>query len=160
MFGTMNNEQIEDVLKRQFIGRIGCHADNKTYVVPISYAYDGKYIYCHTQEGMKTKMMRQNPSICFEVDTLENMATWKSVIAWGNFEDVINEDERAKALKVLLSRVYPFISTKKMQLGEHWPFVPDNLNEIKGVVFRIELKEKTGRFEMNDEPWYYNNMTA
>ena len=159
MFGTLTNEEIEDLLKRQFIGRIGCHADNKTYVVPISYAYDGKYIYCHTQEGMKTKMMRQNPNICFEVDTLENMATWKSVIAWGSFEDVINEDERGKALKVLLSRVYPFISTKKMQLGEHWPFAPDNLNEIKGVVFRIELKEKTGRFEMNDEPWYYNNIT-
>ncbi|HLK29108.1 MAG TPA: pyridoxamine 5'-phosphate oxidase family protein [Puia sp.] len=158
MFGTLTNEEIEDVLKRQFICRIGCHADNKTYVVPISYAYDGTYIYCHTQEGMKIKMMRQNPHICIEIDTLENMATWKSVIADGKFEEVSDKDERRKALKVLLSRVYPFISSKKMHLGEQWPFAPDDLNEIKGVVFRIALEEKTGRYEMNDEPWYYNSL--
>ena len=42
-----------------------------------------------------------------------------------------------------------------MHLGEDWPFAPDNLNDIKGVVFKIELSEKTGRFEVNDEPWNY-----
>ena len=156
MFGTLNPKEIEDFLKKQFIGRLGCHANNKTYVVPISYAYDGEFVYCHTQEGMKTKMMRENPDVCFEVDSLETLATWKSIIAWGKFVEVTDKNERARALKVLLNRVYPFISTKKMHLGEHWPFVPDNLNEIKGVVFKIKLSEKSGRFEVNDEPWNYD----
>ncbi len=158
MFGSLTNKEIEELLKRQFLGRIGCHTDDLTYVVPISYAYDGENIYCHTHEGMKTKMMRKNPNLCFEVDSLENMATWKSVIAWGKFEEVTEEAERAKALRVLLSRVYPFISSKKMHLGEQWPFVPDDLNSIKGIVFKIKLTEKTGRYEVNDEPWYYNNI--
>ena len=156
MFGSLTNLEVEDVLKRQCIGRIACHAENHTYIVPISYAYDGQFIYCHTQEGKKIKMMRQNPDICFEVDVLENMASWKSVIAMGKFEELTDQDDRAKALKVLLSRVYPFISTKKMHLGEHWPFATDDLNTINGVVFRIQLKDKTGRYELNDEPWYYN----
>jgi hypothetical protein len=155
MFGSLNSKEIEEFLKKQFIGRIGCHAKNKTYVVPISYAYDGQFVYCHTQEGLKTKMMRENPHICFEVDALETMATWKSIIAWGKYVEVDDKNDRAKALKVLLNRVYPFISTKKMHLGEDWPFAPDNLNDIKGVVFKIELSEKTGRFEVNDEPWNY-----
>jgi nitroimidazol reductase NimA-like FMN-containing flavoprotein (pyridoxamine 5'-phosphate oxidase superfamily) len=157
MFGTLTNEEIEDVLKKQFICRIGCHAKGKTYVVPISYAYDGEFIYCHTQHaGMKINMMRENPKICCEIDTLEAMATWKSVIVWGSFEEITNEEERSKALKVLLSRVYPFVISKKMQLGDQWPFAPENLNDIKGIVFKINIEEKSGRFELNEDPWYYN----
>ena len=158
MFGTLNKEEIEDVIRRQFICRVGCSLNNTTYVVPISYAYDGQYIYCHTQDGMKNKMMRENPNVCFEIDSLETMATWKSVIAWGKYEEISDSEERSKALKVLLSRVYPFIISKKMQLGDQWPFAPDDLNNIKGIVFKIELKEKTGRYEVNDDPWYYNKI--
>ncbi len=156
MFGTLTSKEIEDFIKKHFIGRIGCHANNKTYVVPISYAYDGEFVYCHTQEGLKTKMMRDNPLVCFEVDALETIATWKSIIAWGSYAEVTDKNERGKALKILLSRVYPFISSKKMQLGDHWPFAPDDLNSIKGIVFKIKLSEKTGRYEVNDEPWNYN----
>jgi nitroimidazol reductase NimA-like FMN-containing flavoprotein (pyridoxamine 5'-phosphate oxidase superfamily) len=112
MFGTLTREEIEDFLKKQFIGRIGCQIKNKIYVVPISYAYDGDCVYCHTQEGMKTKMMRENPKVCFEVDALETTATWKSIIAWGRYVEVVDKDERAIALKVLLNRVHPFISIK------------------------------------------------
>ena len=159
MFGTMTNEEIEDVLKKQYIGRIGCHAGGITYVVPTSYAYDGRYIYCHTlQDGKKIKMMRENPAVCFEIDTLETMATWKSVILWGNYEEVKDPKEREQALKVLLSRVYPFIISKKMQLGDQWPFMPDDPENIKGIVFRISIREKTGKFEVNDDPWYYNQI--
>jgi nitroimidazol reductase NimA-like FMN-containing flavoprotein (pyridoxamine 5'-phosphate oxidase superfamily) len=28
-------------------------------------------------------MMRANPHVCFEVDHRENLANWRSVVAWG-----------------------------------------------------------------------------
>jgi nitroimidazol reductase NimA-like FMN-containing flavoprotein (pyridoxamine 5'-phosphate oxidase superfamily) len=150
MFGTLSNKEIEQVLHDQYLGRIGCHAENLTYVVPISYAYDGQSIYCHTQEGMKTKMMRKNPYVCFQVDSFEAMAAWKSVIAWGKFEELTKPAAREEALKILLNRNYPIISSQKMHLGEDWPFWPDDLNDIGGIVFKIELDRKTGRYEIND----------
>jgi nitroimidazol reductase NimA-like FMN-containing flavoprotein (pyridoxamine 5'-phosphate oxidase superfamily) len=149
MFGEMKDTEIKEMLGKHFIGRIGCHAKGKTYVVPISYAFDGKYVYCHTHEGMKLNMMRENPNVCFEVDSMENKTIWKSIIAWGRFEEISNLHERSNALKILMGRAYPFIS-KKMQLGAHWPFLPDDLDNIKGVVFRISVDEKTGRFEEYD----------
>src|ERR1700759_2296059 len=127
MFGTLNENEIEEFIRNQFIGRIGCCLNNKIYVVPISYAYDGECVYCHTQEGLKISMMRENPAVCFEVDALETLATWKSAIAFGKYIEIVDVNERAKALQILLNRVYPFISTEKMHLGEHWPFAPDNL---------------------------------
>jgi nitroimidazol reductase NimA-like FMN-containing flavoprotein (pyridoxamine 5'-phosphate oxidase superfamily) len=152
MFGNLENHDIEEVLKEQVVGRIGCHANNITYVVPTSYAYDGTYIYGHTEEGLKIEMMRQNPNICFEVDTMENMANWKSVITWGVFEEVTDSHEREKALKILLDRKFPLISSRTVQLTPNYPFYSGNLNDIKGIVFRIKLNEKTGRYERSDKP--------
>ena len=73
MLGTLKPGDVEDFLNTQVVGRIATHADGETYIVPISYAYDGQYIYCHTNEGKKVSMMRKNPKVCFEVDELKNM---------------------------------------------------------------------------------------
>src|SRR4051812_48063800 len=101
MFGKLNPEEIEELLKQQLIGRIGCHADGLTYVVPVSYAYDGTYIYCHTFEGMKVDMMRKNSNVCFEVDNTKTLSNWKSVVTWGSFEELPAGVSRQEALKVL-----------------------------------------------------------
>ena len=86
MIGILTPEQIVHVLQSQIIGRIGCYADGKVYIVPVSYAYHNHYIYAHSKEGLKTHMMRQNPSVCFEVDQMDNLANWRSVILWGTYE--------------------------------------------------------------------------
>ncbi len=88
MLGTLNSEQIEQILRSEVIGRIGCHANGKTYVVPITYAYDGERVICHTSQGMKIQMMRSNPEVCFEVEQVDNLANWRSVIAWGKYEEL------------------------------------------------------------------------
>lgn len=147
MFGKLEPQEIENVLSHQYIGRLGCSAGKRTYVVPISYAYDGEYIYAHTQEGLKIQIMRENPEVCFQTDTMENMASWHSVICWGTFEEVTDPGERTAALKKLLARELPIIASQTVKLTPNWPFHPHNFNDITGIVFRIRLTEKTGRFE-------------
>jgi nitroimidazol reductase NimA-like FMN-containing flavoprotein (pyridoxamine 5'-phosphate oxidase superfamily) len=155
MLGKLNVVEIEKVLLQQFVGRIGCHANQLTYIVPVSYAYDGTYVYGHTFEGMKIKMMRENPKVCFEVDILENMGNWKSVISWGHFEEVTDPEERKKSIQKLLDRTIPLIPSQTVQITPHWPFPPRDLNKVEGIIYRIMLDEKTGRFEKNHSGNYY-----
>lgn len=150
MLGFLQPQQIDEVLKKELIGRIACHADGETYVVPISYGYDGQYIYCHTHEGKKTAMMRKNPAICFQVDGMKNMANWKSVIIQGTFEELKDKERRITAMQTLFRRYLPVISSITTHLGEHWPFEPDDIDDIDGVVFRIAIREKSGRFETSE----------
>lgn len=150
MLGKLNTTDIEAVLNEQCIGRIGCHADGTTYIVPISYAYDGEYIYAHTREGLKMTLMRKNPSVCFEVDVMHDMANWKTVIAWGMFEELNDPTERRKALQLLVDRILPLVSSETTHLFPSWPFADNNLEAIKGIVFRIRLEKKSGRFETNN----------
>ena len=151
MFGNLGNDAIETVLRHQIIGHIGCHSNDTTYVVPVSYAYENDSVYVHSEEGMKIDIMRKNPKVCFEVYRMENMGNWQCVIGWGNFEELTDEGERAAALHTLLKRDLPIITSRTVQLTSEWPFVPDNLNEIKGIVFRIKLDKKTGRYERTEE---------
>ncbi|MDP4261487.1 MAG: pyridoxamine 5'-phosphate oxidase family protein [Bacteroidota bacterium] len=150
MFGKLTTGEIEEVLNNQLIGRIGCHNDDITYVVPVSYAYDGDYIYGHTEEGLKINIMRQNPKICFQTDSMEDMANWKSVIAWGEFEELTDPEERKKALEKLIARNLPLVSSETVHLSPQWPFVPQDISSIKGIVYRVKLKDKTGRFEKSN----------
>lgn len=148
-------EEIEELIRHQLVGRIGCHADNLTYVVPVSYAYDGTCIYGYAFEGMKINMMRKNPKVCFEVDDTPDLANWQSVIAWGEFEELENEEDRKNALQKLHERILPFISSETMHISPLWPFSADDAGSMRGIVFRIRLTEKTGRFEKSSSEFFY-----
>jgi nitroimidazol reductase NimA-like FMN-containing flavoprotein (pyridoxamine 5'-phosphate oxidase superfamily) len=149
MIHKLDEPQIDEFLKKQLIGHIGCHAGGITYVVPLSYAYDNGYVWAHTQDGMKVDIMRKNPSVCFEVDDTRDTSNWKSVIAWGTFEEVYEASERKKGLQILNSRVLPMVSSETTHLGTAWPFSDDDSETVDGVIFRIFLTKKTGRYELN-----------
>ena len=77
MIEELPADEIEELLRAQFVGRIGCHADGLTYVVPVIYAYEGDCLYAHTLVGQKVAMMRANPDVCFEVDEYVG-GSWRS----------------------------------------------------------------------------------
>jgi uncharacterized protein len=156
MFGNLKSEEIESLLHSQLIGRIGCHWDNITYIVPISYAYDGEFIYAITHEGMKINIMRQNRQVCFEVENIPDLANWQSAICFGQFEELANKTERREGLDILYQRQVPSVTSDTTRLSPSWPFRPANIDKIEGVVFRIRLTEKTGKFEKHEEASIYS----
>lgn len=147
MPGKLNDKQIDSLLHSQVVGRLGCCADGRTYVVPVTYVYDGMHIICHSLEGLKLEMMRKNPEVCFETDIMENMANWQSVIAWGTFKE-LKEEEAKVALEKLIERVKLMLTSETAH-----PLEPGESHDRRenfgftAIVYEIEVKEKTGRFE-------------
>jgi uncharacterized protein len=155
MLGKLNEQEIEKVLQENFVGHLGCHANGLTYVVPISYAYADGCIWGRTFEGMKMDIIRQNPSVCFQVETIPSMSNWKSVIVWGEFDELTEYEEKNKALKILLERKSPSVSSLMTRLATDWPFCNIDCDNVPGIFFKIPLKEKTGRFEMNQANYVF-----
>jgi nitroimidazol reductase NimA-like FMN-containing flavoprotein (pyridoxamine 5'-phosphate oxidase superfamily) len=147
MLGILSPEEIEVVLHEQLIGRLGCHTDKETYVVPISYAYDGETIICHSLEGKKTQMMRAYPNICLQVEEMKDMANWKSVLVQGSYEELKEPSDQNEALQKLSHRYFPIISSVSCHLGKLWPFYPENFAEVGGIIFRIRILTRSGRCE-------------
>ncbi|MEX2047622.1 MAG: pyridoxamine 5'-phosphate oxidase family protein [Chloroflexota bacterium] len=140
MLGTLDEKQIDHLLRSETVGRIGVHADGRTYVVPTSYVYDGDAIYGHAAEGLKVRMMRQSRSVCFEVDRIDDMANWRSVIAWGTYEE-LSGDVAIAAMNLLRSRLAPITASETA--GPAGRAGRDGSE----VAYRIKLTERTGRFE-------------
>ena len=148
MIGKLSIQEIEEVLKENVLGRIGCNDGTKNYVVPISYVYDGNHIMAHSLEGMKIEMMRKNPDVCFEVDMINDFADWKSVIAWGRFEELTDELERHNIMKLFVDRMLHL----KISETSATPEIVKERNhshtkDVNPVIYRIQLTEKSGRFE-------------
>lgn len=119
----------------------------KTYIVPIAYVFDGKNIIGQTKEGMKLDIMRKNPNVCFEVDVMTDMANWQSVIVFGTFHELAGK-EAQKAREYLFDHVLPLMTSSTIHGHEHEVTGEvDDSNRIKPVMYQIEIKEKTGRFE-------------
>jgi nitroimidazol reductase NimA-like FMN-containing flavoprotein (pyridoxamine 5'-phosphate oxidase superfamily) len=147
MLGKLNEEQMDYVLRSQVIGRLGCYAEGKIYVVPITYVYDGEYLYGHTKEGLKIQLLRKNPSVCFEVDAIQNMANWQSVIIQGIYEELTGEESR-QALRLLVNRVTPLLASET-SMSSHGPDIHQPISgpPMGLVTYRIRMLEKSGRYE-------------
>lgn len=140
MLGELKASEIEDVLHQNVIGRIGCHAFGKTYVVPITYAYDSGAVYAHSDEGMKLHMMRENPHVAFEVDCMDGAGNWESVIANGVFQELAGIEAHSRfawLVEELSDRL----------AGPPGETVHPRDSKAPAVMYRIVLEEKTGRFE-------------
>jgi uncharacterized protein len=149
MLGQLTNEEIEEVLKGNLLGRIGCTNGRKIYVVPVNYVYDGQYILAHSQEGLKIDMMRTNPDVCFEVDEVQNFTNWRSVILWGVYQELNDERSRYYAMKAFSERMMHIKTSFTAQLLEVLDVPADNFqySRTKPVIYRIVINERSGRFE-------------
>ena len=147
MTGELSKEQVEQLLSSQALGRLACCSNNQPYIVPITYAYDGEYIYGHTNEGAKLNTMRVNPNVCFEVDLMTSMVDWKSALVYGYFEEL--EGEKAEEARgYFFNKVFPLLTSSTVHAHQHEVTSRiDDRNRVKFVMFRIRINKMTGRYE-------------
>lgn len=153
MIGDLTRVEMERLLREEAVGRLACCAEARPYVVPIGYVYHDGAIYAHSGLGQKVEMMRQNPQVCFEVEHIDNLAQWRSVVAWGKFEE-LDDGEADRALHLLVGRLSPLLPDSDFGPGAH---ADDghagstrhilNRSSRHGLVFRIRITEMTGRWE-------------
>ena len=147
MLGELNEQQIDQVLNSQAVGRIGCYAEGTVYVVPVTYAYHDGCIYAHSSEGTKIHMMRKNSDVCFQVEDIDNMANWRSVIAWGKYEELTEEAQREEAMRILIDRIAPLTISETVKPHRQTMSRDVDEKQRKNVVYRIRIQRRTGRFE-------------
>jgi nitroimidazol reductase NimA-like FMN-containing flavoprotein (pyridoxamine 5'-phosphate oxidase superfamily) len=137
MIDVLGNKESRELLSEKRIGRLGCCVDDEPYVIPINYLFDGVYIYIHSLPGRKINALRNNPRACLQVDEIVDAYNWRSVIAYGNYEEITDADERERILA---------------DLFQHLPHLtPVESKMTKGIsqtiVFRLRVHKITGVYE-------------
>lgn len=118
------------------LARLGCVDNGEPYVVPINYLFEDGVIYSHSLPGRKIDLLRTHPRACLQVDEIENDFEWRSVIAFGNFEEIRTPSDRKAALSKLLAR-FPLLTPVESVMAT-------DAGSPDSVVFCIRVDRITG----------------
>jgi len=100
----MSPAEMHALLQRESFGHLGCARDNRPYVVPMHYAYDGKELYFFTTQGMKTQYIDANPQVCLQVEEITDSTQWRSVMVIGRATELTNNEEMQRAMKFITEK--------------------------------------------------------
>ncbi len=126
--------EAQDILSQGHVGHLGCVTERGPYVVPVSYVYHDGNIYIHSTLGKKIQALRQNSQTCIQVQEVKNGFTWRSVIAFGTYQEITDPEARLWFMRRILTR-FPYLT----------PVEDMSTSSSKEVViFRILVEEITG----------------
>jgi nitroimidazol reductase NimA-like FMN-containing flavoprotein (pyridoxamine 5'-phosphate oxidase superfamily) len=100
----MSPAEMHALLQRESFGHLGCARDNRPYVLPMNYAYDGKELYFFTTQGMKTQYIKANSQVCLQVEEIKDSTRWKSVMVIGRAAELTSAEETQRAMKLITER--------------------------------------------------------
>jgi hypothetical protein len=111
----MTEAEVDKTLRTVKVGRLGLCRNGQPYVVPLNFAYENGHIYFHCADaGMKIEFLRDNPSVCFEVDEHFRTITapmacnydtaYRSVIAFGTAQILTDLEEKTTGLRLIVAK--------------------------------------------------------
>ncbi len=140
-----NKDLIEQIIAKAQVCRLGLCKGNTPYIVPVSFGYDGVFIYFHTAtEGMKLDYIAVNNRVCFELEhdvkiVADDMRACKwthsfySVIGFGTVREIVDTQRKIYAFKQIMNHY---------SNGE-WDF--DEQVLAKARLWYISIEQLTGK---------------
>jgi nitroimidazol reductase NimA-like FMN-containing flavoprotein (pyridoxamine 5'-phosphate oxidase superfamily) len=138
VFRDLSAGECQQLLRRHHVGRLALTHKDRVEIVPIHYVADDGWIYGRTAAGSKLETAAHNRWVAFEIDEVEALFDWRSVVARGGLyvlrsdgseQERANYDLGVKAIRTLVPEA----------LTPNDP-VPD-----RAILFRIHVDELTGR---------------
>lgn len=136
MITVLNDSQARELLRSERVARLGCIVNREPYITPINYNFEDDCVYSHSLAGTKVNALRENPRACVQVDHVESDLSWKSVMAFGNFEEIVKPSERNEILSKLLRR-FPLLTPVESTIAE------DGCSP-EVIIFRVRIDRITG----------------
>ena len=136
--------EIEGIIRRASICRIGLVDGDEPYLVPVCFGYERSALYFHgALAGRKVELIRKNSKVCFEIDTdveIVNVETlcdavvkYRSVIGVGRAYILENDEEKSHGLNLIM---------RQYTKGD-FSFPKSELD--KTLVVKVDIESITGK---------------
>lgn len=137
-FRELDAQECIALLDRHRVGRLALSHKDRVEIVPIHYLYDDGWLYCRTAAGMKLETASHNRWVAFEVDEIDGLFDWRSVVVKGGLYLLRKEgSEHEQAIYEkgvrLVRRIIPEALTPEDPVPE------------RALLFRIHVDEISGR---------------
>jgi uncharacterized protein len=85
-FSVLSPAESEALLAAHHVGRLAFTFRDRVDVQPIHYVYRDGWIYGRTTHGTKLRTLAHHPWVAFEVDEVDALFSWRSVVVHGRLE--------------------------------------------------------------------------
>lgn len=137
---------LHSVINQAAICRIAFVKDDRPYVIPLNFGFDGEHIYFHSAtSGEKVDILKQNSNVCLEfeqgIDIIENekpcewSARYLTVIIHGRAELVSGIVEKAYGL----NQIWQHFKSS----AEPYPFTEEELKPV--LVYKVVIEGISGK---------------
>lgn len=106
-----------DVLTTAIVGHLAVETPDGPYVVPVSFAHDGRFLYWHGGRGKKSRALEASPRACLAASVLGEFVTaaspcddnfnYRSAVVTGRVRLLHDDVEREAALRTIIRKYDP-----------------------------------------------------
>lgn len=139
-------EVLNSVINNATVCRIGLVKDDRPYVIPLNFGFDGRNIYFHSaRSGEKVEILKMNNHICIEFEQdisiieSEKPCDWSArfltIVVHGTAELVVDLVQKRYGLVQILEHY-------KSGVGEY-PFTDDEIKPV--LVYKVMIEEIIGK---------------
>lgn len=134
----LSREETEALLLRNKVGRLAFTFHDRVDIQPIHYVYERGWIYGRTSIGEKIATLEHNRWVAFEVDEVEDIFDWRSVVVHGSFWKLPprgspHAEELWTRAANLVSQIVPGALTERDPVA------------FRHILFRIAVGDAIGR---------------
>lgn len=130
----LTERELQDgVIKQAAYCHLSCSLDDQPYLIPISYGYDGKFLYIHTAlRGKKVDIFHLNPQVCLAFESQVTLNpdpdlackwsfSYQSVILEGSISELTSPADKVYGLEQVMAHYSP----------SDWQFPPEMIRQTR-----------------------------
>ena len=137
-FRELSLDECQALLERHHFGRLAYTFHDRVDIEPIGYVFDRDGLLFRTGPGSKLMTLKHHPWVALEIDEVEGMFSWRSVVVHGTayiLSEVGSEAEQQAYRDAIAT------------LRKHVPETlgPDDPTPFRSVVMRMSIDMISGR---------------
>jgi nitroimidazol reductase NimA-like FMN-containing flavoprotein (pyridoxamine 5'-phosphate oxidase superfamily) len=137
-FREMSHAECEALLERNHVGRVAYAFHDRVDIRPVHYVYADGWLHGRTGGGEKILTVRHSPWIAFEVDEVNGVFDWQSVVVHGTMH--LPDSEGSATDQHAFVQTLEAIRTIVPEALDQDDPTPERL-----LLFRVHVDEMTGR---------------
>lgn len=138
-FGELDRAACEALLERHSVGRLAFAFHGRVGITPVHYVFADGWIWGRTAPGAKLLTLQHHPYAAFEVDEVEGLFEWRSVVVHGTVylpDKDDTEQQRASHERGVMHLRALYSNT----------FAAGDAAPDRTQVFHMHTSEMTGRY--------------
>ncbi|MEO5568952.1 MAG: pyridoxamine 5'-phosphate oxidase family protein [Gemmatimonadaceae bacterium] len=135
-FHHLKPAECRGLLRRHHVGRIAFTFKDRVDIEPISYVFNGQWLYARSAIGTKLRVLRRHPWVAFEVDEVDGAFDWRSVVVHGTVY-FLSDGPGTRAAYTRAMKILRTLDPRALTADDP---VPE-----RSIVFRIYVDDIAGR---------------